>query len=82
MSPFRVHFLAQGLSAGLMLAAAFSLPGCPGSVDGNPPRGSVSAPRDKESPRKGDVGVGKNPMGAKTKTKTGNGSLGKRPGGV
>jgi hypothetical protein len=65
-----------------MLAAAIVVPGCLESGDGNPPRGSISAPRDRESPRKGDADLGKNRKGAKTRTNTGNGSLSKRPGGV
>ena len=82
MTEIRSRFLKLCVGAALMPAAALSLPGCLGNGDGNPLRGSISAPRDKESQRKGDADVGKNPKGAKTKTKTGNGSLGKRPGGA
>jgi hypothetical protein len=48
MPRFRVRLMALGLGTGLMLAAAPSLPGCLGAGDGNPPRGSISAPRGKE----------------------------------
>jgi hypothetical protein len=70
------------LGAGPLLASALGLPGCLGSGDGNPPRGSISAPRDNENPRKGDTDVGKNYNGARTKTKTRNGNSSRTPGGL
>jgi hypothetical protein len=70
---FHAHFLTLGLGAGLILAAALSLPGCLGNGDGNPSRESISAKRGKESARE-DFKT------AKTKSKAG-AKLGGKSGG-
>jgi hypothetical protein len=65
-----------------MLAAALSLPGCLGSGDGNPPRGSISAPRGPEGARRGGTEAGEDFQGAKTRTKAGSGNRAEKPGGL
>jgi hypothetical protein len=77
MSRFRVRLLVWVGWAGLMLIVAFSLPGCLGGGDGNPPRGSISAPRDKEGTRKGGAEAREDFKSTKTKAKARYGSVSK-----
>jgi hypothetical protein len=77
MSRVRAQLLVSGWWAGPMLLAVFSLSGCLGSGDGNPPRGSISAPRDRDSARKG---ASEDFESTKTKTKAGSGNLGGKSG--
>jgi hypothetical protein len=65
-----------------MLAPTLGLPGCLGSGDGNPPRGSISAPRGQAGPHKAGTGAGDDFQGAKAKTEAASGKLAEKPGGL
>ena len=66
-----MNSLESALRSSLLLAAALSLPGCLGGVDGNPSRESISAKRGKDGARD-DFKL--------PKTKTGSGKLGVKSG--
>jgi hypothetical protein len=55
-----------------MLVPVLSLPGCLGSGDGNPPRGSIFAPRGSEGARREGTQASQDVQSAK-KTNAGNG---------
>jgi hypothetical protein len=70
----------MGSVAGLMLAAGPCLPGCLQSNDGNPPRGSIAAPRGKQGARTGRRDLSQDFSGAETGTTAGTWKPGGRPG--